>query len=96
MYLFNFAPSDRNQERTLLTMPNKGYKKNKNPTYLMIACVAHALLITCLAKKTPRLLASSSTPRVSSSFCHLKRKIKPYKGLQVEKPKGLCSEKGLI
>jgi hypothetical protein len=48
-----------------------------------MACVAHALVITCLAKNTlPRYSDSFSAALLSCSLLHLKRKMSPYTGLR--------------
>lgn len=48
-----------------------------------MACVAHALVMTCLAKNTfPKYSDSPTAARSSCSLRHLKRKISPYTGLQ--------------
>ena len=53
---------------------------------LRMAWVAHALVITWLAKKTPLELASSSTGALGvSPLRYLKRKIRPYTGLRRRK-----------
>ena len=50
---------------------------------LRIACVAHALAITWLAKKTPFPLADSSTAALGASpLRYLNRKMRPYTGLE--------------
>lgn len=47
------------------------------------ACVAQAFVMTCRAKKTlPLYSVSGASCLLSSSRCHLNRKIKPYSGLQ--------------
>ena len=53
---------------------------------LRMAWVAHALVITWLAKKTPLELASSSTGALGvSPLRYLKRKMRPYTGLRRRK-----------
>ena len=48
-----------------------------------IACVAHAFVITWLAKKTPLELASVSTGALGASpLRYLNRKMSPYTGLR--------------
>ena len=47
-----------------------------------MACVAHALVMTCRAKNTrPAYSASGSEGRSSASATHLNRKMSPYTGL---------------
>lgn len=45
-------------------------------------CVAHALVMTCLAKNT--CPASCAVGRFSVSFFHLNRNTRPYTGLHTE------------
>ncbi len=48
-----------------------------------MACVAHALVITCRAKNTfPKYSDSPTAARSSCSLRHLKRKTRPYTGLR--------------
>lgn len=54
---------------------------------LRMACVAQALVMICLAKKT-WLVPSGSTGRGSASGRHLKRKMRPWTGL-VDTPMGV-------
>eukprot|EP00982_Pelagococcus_subviridis_P014024 31303-Pelagococcus_subviridis.AAC.3 len=50
-----------------------------------IACVAHAFVMTWLAKKTPFAFASVSTGALGGSpLRHLNRKMRPYTGLRDE------------
>mmetsp|Transcript_2264 Transcript_2264/g.7546 ORF Transcript_2264/g.7546 Transcript_2264/m.7546 type:complete len:253 (+) Transcript_2264:758-1516(+) len=57
----------------------------------MMACVAHAFWITCLAKKMPCSSGASTVSRVSSRSTHLKRKMQPNTSPSAAMPSSLMS-----